>query len=91
MVAGSSSAGASSFDVAVARFEADGDVDNTFSGNGFELTEITDFDGARDVALQRNGRIVAAGFADLGGANDFALVRYLTNGMPDGSFGVTAR
>ena len=51
MVAGSSSAGASSFDVAVARFEADGDVDNTFSGNGFELTEITDFDGARDVAL----------------------------------------
>jgi uncharacterized delta-60 repeat protein len=88
VVAGSTTVGAPPFDIAVARFEADGDVDNTFSGNGFEVTDAGGFDGGDDVAIQRNGRIVVAGSADIGGsgANDFAVARYLETGSPDPAF-----
>jgi uncharacterized delta-60 repeat protein len=63
---------------AVARYEVDGSLDLTFSGNGKAVTEFTPgVDGAYGVALQpADGKIVAAGIA--GGANrKFALARYL--------------
>ena len=90
VVAGSSSAGGD-FDFAVARFEADGDVDNTFSGNGFEITPFGGFDGGDDVLIQRNGRILLVGRSDLGPDGAFAVARYLTSGTPDSSFSEDGR
>jgi len=84
--AGSTSAGASTFDVAVARFKRGGDIDNSFSGDGQETTEFGGFDGGFDVAIQSNRRIIAVGFTDADGTADFALARYRRGGALDGSF-----
>lgn len=68
----------------VTRFLADGSVDESFGRNG---QAITDFDATAwpdAVAIQPDGRIVAAG-AVLG--RDFALARYTSNGKADASFG----
>lgn len=63
---------------ATARYDVDGSLDDTFSGNGKAVADFTSgIDGAYGVALQpADGKIVAAGIA--GGANEkFALARYL--------------
>ena len=74
----------------VARYNADGSLDNTFSGDGKVVTAIgTDVDSrAYDVVIQPDGKIVVAGVIyNEGGFNlDFALVRYNVDGSLDNSF-----
>jgi uncharacterized delta-60 repeat protein len=70
-------------DFALARYNPNGSLDTTFSGDGKVLTGLGGDDSARGLAIQDDGRIIAAG--DNGG--DFALARYKTNGSLDGSFG----
>lgn len=64
-------------DFAVARYNADGSLDESF-GSGGKVT--TDFFGLSNIArvglLQRDGKIVAVGRADRGILGDFALARY---------------
>jgi uncharacterized delta-60 repeat protein len=76
---------------ALARYYTDGSLDASF-GNGGKVT--TDFfnrtDNANAVLIQSDGKIVAAGFAanpNAGGANQFALARYNSNGSLDAGFG----
>lgn len=84
-------------DFALARLGTDGTPDNSFGpfGNG---TTLTDFqgataghanDGINGLALQSDGKIVAAGGAYMGATRgtDFALARYGTDGLLDSSFG----
>ncbi len=70
---------------ALARYNTDGSLDTSFDGDG-KLT--TDFGGMGDaasgVAIQADGKIVAAGAG--GPLNDFALARYNDNGSLDTSF-----
>jgi len=70
-------------DFALARYNADGSLDNSFSGDG---KQGTDFDGDSDdgsgVAVQADGKIVVAGSS----GGDFALARYNTDGALDTSF-----
>jgi uncharacterized delta-60 repeat protein len=65
---------------ALARYNTDGTLDTSFSGNGKVTTDFTPNDDAPgDVAIQANGRIVAVGRAGARGvqANGrFALARY---------------
>jgi uncharacterized delta-60 repeat protein len=73
---------------ALVRFMANGTLDTTFSGDG---KVMTDFSPVSDVvlglALQADGRIVAAGNAGGGGSDPrFALARYNTNGTLDTTF-----
>lgn len=76
-------------DFTVVRFNANGTLDTSFSGDG-KLT--TDFGGVSDtathVALQSNGKILVAGFTDPGPLSDyvFALARYNEDGTLDGTF-----
>jgi uncharacterized delta-60 repeat protein len=73
---------------AVARYNVDGTLDDSFSGNGKIRTDITPGpDDARAVAIQKDGAIVAAGIGDVGGEGLFALARYTTDGTLDDSFG----
>jgi len=76
-------------DFAVMRFNADGTPDTSFDGDGAVTTPIAGGnDQAIAVAIQSDGKIVVAGFADVGGGdNDFALVRYNTDGSLDLPFG----
>jgi uncharacterized delta-60 repeat protein len=76
-------------DFALARYNPNGSLDTSFSGDGMQTTDFGfgAGDGANGVALQADGKIVAVGLAG-GGAtgNDFALARYNANGSLDASF-----
>jgi uncharacterized delta-60 repeat protein len=77
-------------DFALARYLANGALDPSFGRGGTVTTDIAGgSDAAHAVLIQPDGAIVAAGTAQLGsgGANAFALVRYLPNGDRDQSFG----
>lgn len=71
-----------SVDMALARYNTDGSLDNGFDGDGRVTTDFGGDDSASDVALQTDGKIVAAG-SRLIGTYDFALGRYLPNGSLD--------
>jgi uncharacterized delta-60 repeat protein len=81
-------------DFALARYLADGRLDPSFSGDGRATTDIGGDDQGLDVAIQRDGRIVAAGFFEPAAPADatlFALARFLPNGRLDRSFGGDGR
>ena len=68
-----------------------GALDVTFGSQGKQSTSFSPFnDAAHDVALQSNGKIVLAGHAGntQGTEDDFALLRYNTDGNLDTTFGV---
>ncbi|HEX8251063.1 MAG TPA: delta-60 repeat domain-containing protein, partial [Pyrinomonadaceae bacterium] len=71
------------------RYNSDGSLDNTFDSDGIVRTAFSSPHGAfaRDVALQPDGKIVAAGNNNLYELADFALVRYNPNGSLDNTFG----
>ena len=78
---------------ALVRYELHGSLDPTFAGNGVAMTDFTGRDDiAHGVAIQANGKIVAAGSAREGyGDSKFALARYRTSGRLDGTFGGDGR
>ncbi|MBK8701730.1 MAG: hypothetical protein IPN29_20090 [Saprospiraceae bacterium] len=73
---------------AIVRLNADGSPDESFSGDGKLVIDVSEFAGneARSVAIDNMGRIVAGGFA-YAGKDAFALVRVKSYGVPDASFG----
>jgi uncharacterized delta-60 repeat protein len=67
----------------LARYNTDGTLDTTFGTSGVVLTEIGSGQqqGARDVKVQADGKIVTAGIIQAtGGGFNFALARYLGQG-----------
>ncbi|MFD0599347.1 hypothetical protein ACFQZ4_49385 [Catellatospora coxensis] len=76
---------------AFARYRPDGRLDRSFGGgDGTAVLPVGPAGdaGAADVAVQRDGRIVAVGGAnDAAGNAVFAAVRLLPDGRPDTSFG----
>ena len=92
VAAGTSTSGGDRF--VVSRIDADGKVDSTFGSNG---SVFTDFgpggDQLNSIALQPDGKIVGVG--KTGGAvgqdGSFALIRYLSNGSIDTSFGIAGK
>ena len=78
------------YDFGLARYLANGTLDTTFGNGGKVRTDFgtRGYDQARSAVLQPDGRIVAAGFAisQNGGAWNFAVARYGTNGALDGAF-----
>src|SRR3989304_4763371 len=63
---------------------APGDLDLSFSGDGKVTTVVSGtFDNATDVAIQSDGKIVAAVVSD---ANRIHLIRYNSNGSLDTTF-----
>jgi uncharacterized delta-60 repeat protein len=84
VVAGRSAGAGGRF--ALARYESDGSLDHSFSGDGKVLTNLTLRDDyARDVAIQADRKIVVAGSAG-GAGGRFALARYESDGSLDHSF-----
>ena len=64
-----------------------GSLDAGFGTGGKVLTAVgSGSDDANAVALQSDGKIVVAGYSFNGANNDFALVRYNTDGSLDTSF-----
>lgn len=75
-------------DFGLARFNSDGSLDLTFSGDGMLTMDFQGFvDFGQALAVQGDGNIVLAGTASNGVTNDFALARFTANGDLDTSFG----
>jgi uncharacterized delta-60 repeat protein len=74
---------------AVARYEPNGTLDSSFGSGGEVTTKLSSsLSRAYDVAIQSNGKIVAAGFAENSpGNSESAVVRYNLNGSLDTTFG----
>jgi len=77
---------------ALARYNSDGTLDGTFGG-GQVSTAFLGFDQAFAVAIQQDGKIVAAGSASDGTVPGtlVALARYTSDGSLDTSFGTGGR
>ncbi|AUB34548.1 Ca2+-binding protein, RTX toxin-related [Nostoc flagelliforme CCNUN1] len=75
-------AGVSNGDFALVRYDTNGSLDTTFSGDGKVTTNISLIDTARSVTLQSDGKIIVAGTD----GTDFALVRYNSDGSLDTTF-----
>jgi uncharacterized delta-60 repeat protein len=92
LVAGHSNASGLN-DFAVVRYNANGTIDTSFGSAGKVLTDLgsNSWDIASAMALQSDGKILVAGYSDGSGSNDFALVRYNTNGTLDASFGSSGK
>jgi uncharacterized delta-60 repeat protein len=75
-------AGAGGSDFAVARYNPDGSPDPTFDTDGITTTSIGAEDEAWALAVQADGKIIAAGYS----FNATALVRYNVDGSLDPSF-----
>jgi uncharacterized delta-60 repeat protein len=82
-------AGGSGGRIAVARYDPDGSLDTSFSGDGKATTNLTAGDDRADsAAIQGDGAIVVAGTAGYFGNNArVALVRYAANGALDPTLG----
>jgi len=80
------------YDFCLARYLASGALDSSFNGTGKVITAIgSDNDAAYSVALQPDGKIVAAGRCSNGTDYDFCVARYLASGAPDLSFNGTGK
>ena len=68
---------------------ADGDLDLTFGIGGRVTTDFSgSFDGANALAIQSDGKIVAAGLASFNQGRVFGLSRYNGDGSPNATFGI---
>jgi len=88
IVAGTSSAKSwTRGEFALARYLPSGRLDSTFGDGGRVLTDVgpNTWNGALDVAVQANGKIVAVGSVG-GRARDFGVVRYNRDGTLDDRF-----
>src|SRR5262249_47344918 len=69
----------------VARYSSAGVLDaGSFSSNGVITTSIGTDAKANAIAIQTDNKIVVAGYAFSAGVNQFAVVRYNTDGSLDG-------
>lgn len=79
-----------SADFGIAKYNANGSLDTSFSGDGKHVVVITPSfnDEPVAIAFQNNGKILMGGsaFASTSSRDDFAIVRLNTNGTLDTSF-----
>ncbi len=98
VVTGYSTNAAHNTDFAVVRYTASGSLDGTFGSGGIVTTNITNFDIAYGIAINKTtGAITIAGTSNGDSENpdysnvghgDFTVIRYTSAGAFDGSFGV---
>jgi len=73
---------------AVARYEVNGALDNSFGEEGIAIASFSNSNArATGAVLQPDGKIVLGGYATaIGGNHDFAVARFTTEGSLDNSF-----
>lgn len=86
LVAGMSVYGGAYTDFSLVRYNSDGSLDHTLDSDGMITTSIGNFgEGATDMCLQPDGKILLAGFYN-NTDQDFALIRYNSDGSLDLTF-----
>ena len=82
------------WDFALARYTTNGNKDENFGVSGEVITDISNLsedDFGYSVAIDSKNRILFGGYTYANGSNDFALVRYTTDGQKDDTFGVSGK
>ncbi len=81
--------GSANNEFALARYNTNGTLDTSFGTNGVVMMQPSGSTGSglNSIAIQSNGQIVAAGYATINSAAEFALARYNSNGTLDTNFG----
>lgn len=93
VVAGFSNSGSSqaNYNITLARYNTNGSLDNSFGTGGVVITDLGQVtETALAVVIQPNGKIVVAGHRGSSNSindNNFALVRYNSDGTLDTGFG----
>ncbi|MUG95782.1 tandem-95 repeat protein [Scytonema sp. UIC 10036] len=77
------------FEYALARYNIDGSLDNSFGIGGKIITNISrNNNSTNQLVIQPDGKILVAGASYSGNnSNDFLVARYNLDGTPDSSFG----
>ncbi|BAY76081.1 FG-GAP repeat-containing protein [Nostoc linckia NIES-25] len=89
LVAGYSNNGTDD-DFAIARYNSDGSLDTTFNTTGKVTTDFNaSKEGGNSIAIQDDGKILVAGYSNNGTDDDFAIVRYNSDGSLDTTFNTT--
>ncbi|MET0752910.1 MAG: hypothetical protein ABWZ66_06035 [Pyrinomonadaceae bacterium] len=87
IAAGYSENGDETRDFALVRYTVSGGLDQTFGSGGKLVTDFRNDDAAYALALQPDGKIIAAGISSIKGDEVFALARYTSEGALDTTFG----
>lgn len=89
IVVGKTYAG-TNYDIAIARYNTNGTLDNTFGYGGLIVKNLQNYDDiGQAVILQPDGKILITGTTFNGSfIRDFCLLRYNSDGNADNSFGV---
>src|SRR5206468_12907419 len=75
--------------VAVWRLSTDGTLDTTFGTGGAAVLALPDAQQANAVAIQKDGKIVVAGYSESMNDKSFLVARFNTDGSLDTGFGGT--
>ncbi|PJA95572.1 MAG: hypothetical protein CO129_11085 [Ignavibacteriales bacterium CG_4_9_14_3_um_filter_34_10] len=81
-----------SYDFVVTRLDSDGSFDTSFASVGYTNTDVGKLglqDHSQCVAIQSDGKIVVAGYANTGSYYSAVVVRYNSDGSLDSTFGTT--
>ena len=79
---------ASHYNIAFARYNADGTLDNTFGASGIVTIDFgTADDRAREIAFDSDDKLVIVGKTGASGSSNFVVMRYNSDGSPDTTFG----
>ena len=76
------------YDMLVARYDANGQLDSSFGGSGFVDSGLAGDDQAYGVARQSDGKFVVAGMLGLTTTEGVVLLRLHGNGTADTTFGI---
>ncbi|MCI5128907.1 MAG: hypothetical protein D3907_10505 [Candidatus Electrothrix sp. AUS3] len=89
ILVGGSTSSTADLDFMLFRLLADGSLDSEFNIDGMVSTAVgSNDDEVFALALQKDGKILAAGYSSNNGSRDFALARYNSDGSLDRNFGL---
>jgi len=94
VVGGLSDASGIPYDFTLVRYNPNGSLDLSFNTTGKVLTDFSgsgSYDALQALAIQSDGKIVAAGDSVSGGGSSLAVARYTTTGILDGMFNATGK
>ena len=88
IIAAGNSVNGTDNDFAVARFNTNGSLDNSFGNLGINTATFgISNDNCSSIKIQNDGKIILVGTSEIGNIQHFALIRYSTTGIVDSSFG----
>lgn len=92
IVVGGSAVTATNTSFALARYQSDGSLDESFDGDGKVVTGFGgSYNAVSDIVIQTSGKIIAVGSALIKTGSVFALARYKKDGSPDTTFDIDGK